>query len=119
MKRRKRNIDYYQLKGTEVFNVCKKCSECKYICKENKRILKDDKLQTLGISFSIPSGVATVGGGGFKRARPSIRRPRNCAGSGLARKYKDGLGAHIGDGVATQMKLGNTCTATGFYGGSQ
>ena len=33
-----------------------------YICKGNKRIIKDDKLQTLGISFSIPSGVATVGG---------------------------------------------------------
>ena len=40
-----------------------RCSECKYICKENDRIIKDDKLQTLGISFSIPSGVATVGGG--------------------------------------------------------
>ena len=43
--------------------MCKRCSECKYICKGNKRIIKDDKLQTLGISFSIPSGVATVGGG--------------------------------------------------------
>ena len=40
-----------------------RCSECEYKCKENKRIIKDDKLQTLGISFSIPSGVATVGGG--------------------------------------------------------
>ena len=50
-------------KGIEVLNVCKWCIECKYICKENKRIIKDDKLQTLGISFSIPSGVATVGGG--------------------------------------------------------
>ena len=75
-------------------------------CKGNKRIIKDDKLQTLGISFSIPSGVATVGGGGFMRARPSIRRPRHCAGSGLARKYKDGLQAHFGDGVATQIKAG-------------
>ena len=46
----------------------KKCSECKYICKGNKRIIKDDKLQTLGISFSIPSGVVTVGGGGFTHA---------------------------------------------------
>ena len=26
------------------------------ICKGNKRIIKDDKLKTLGISFSIPSG---------------------------------------------------------------
>ena len=63
MKRRERNIDQCRLKGTEVLNVCNKCSECKYICKGNKRIIKDDKLQTLGISFSIPSGVATVGGG--------------------------------------------------------
>ena len=46
-----------------------KCSECKYICKGNKRIIKDDKLQTLGISFSIPSGVATVGGGVSARAQ--------------------------------------------------
>ena len=37
------------------------------IYKGNKRIIKDDKLQTLGISFSIPSGVATVGGGGVTR----------------------------------------------------
>ena len=42
------------------------------------------------------------------RARPSIRRPRHCAGSRLARKYKDGLEAHIGDGVATRMKSENT-----------
>ena len=27
-------------------------------------------------------------------------------GSGLARKYKDGLGAYIGDGVTTRMKAG-------------
>ena len=53
-------IDY---KGTEVLNMCKRYSECKNICKGNKRIIKDDKLQTLGISFSIPSGVATIGGG--------------------------------------------------------
>ena len=67
-----------------------RCSECKYICKGDKRIIKDDKLQTLEISFSIPSGVATVGGGG-SGARPSIRQSRHCAGSGLARKYKMGL----------------------------
>ena len=96
-----------------------RCSEYKYICKENKRIIKDDKLQTLGISFSIPSGVATVGGGGFMRARPSIRRPRHFAGSGLAKKYNDGLRAHIGDGVVNWMKPENTCTATGFHGGAQ
>ena len=98
--------------------MCKKYSECRYICKGNKIIIKDDKLQTLGISFSIPSGVATVGGGVLKRARPSIRRPRYCAGLRLARKYKDGLGAHIGDGVTTRMKSENTCTTTGFHGGS-
>ena len=40
------------------------------ICKGNKRIIKDDNLQTLGISFSIPSGVATVGGG--------VRRAPKC-----------------------------------------
>ena len=45
-----------------------RCSECKYICKKNKRIIKEDKLQTLEISFSIPSGVAPVGGGVFTRA---------------------------------------------------
>ena len=55
--------------GTEVLIVCKKCSECKYICKGNKRIIKDDKLQTLGISFSIPSIVATVGSGVSMRAQ--------------------------------------------------
>ena len=53
------------------------------------------------------------------RARPSIRRPWHCAGSRLAMKYKNGLGAHIGDGFATRIKPGNTCTATGFHGGSQ
>ena len=42
-----------------------RCSECKYICKGNKRVIKDDKLQTLGISFSIPSWIVTVGGGVF------------------------------------------------------
>ena len=62
-----------------------------YICKGNKRIIKDDKLQTLGISFSIPSGVATIGGG-VQRA-PKCWQPRHYAGSGLARKYKDGIGA--------------------------
>ena len=44
-------------------------SEYKYICKGNKRIIKDDKLQTLGISFSIPSGVTTIGGGVSARAQ--------------------------------------------------
>ena len=77
------------------------------------------KFQTLGISFSIPSGFAIVGGGVLWRTRPSIRRPRHYAGSRLARKYNDGLGAHIGDGVVTRMKPGNTCTATGFHGGAQ
>ena len=63
--------------------------------------------------------ITIVGGGVLYSAYPSIRRPRHCAGSGLARKYNDGLEAHIGDGVATRMKLGNTCTSTGFYGGAQ
>ena len=62
MKRRERNIDYYRLKRDWSAQCVQRCSECKYICKGNKRIIKDDKLQTLGISFSIPSGVATVGG---------------------------------------------------------
>ena len=63
MKCRERNIDYCQLKRDWSAQCVQRCSECKYICKGNKRIIKDDKLQTLGISFSIPSGVATVGGG--------------------------------------------------------
>ena len=87
-----------------MLNVCKRCSECKYICKGNKRIIKDYKLQTLGIIFSIPSGVATIGGG-VQRA-PKCWQPRHCVGSRLAMKYKMGLGAHIGDEVATQMKIG-------------
>ena len=58
----------------------------------------------LGINFSIPSGVATVGSG--VQCAPKCWQPRHCAGSGLARKYKDGLGAHIGDGVATRMRTG-------------
>ena len=75
-----------------------------YICKGNKIIIKDDKLQTLGISFSIPNGVATIGGG-VHRAR-KCWRPQYCAGSGPARKYKDGLEAHFGDRVTTRMKAG-------------
>ena len=62
MKRRECNIDHYRLTRTEVVNVCEGVVDAN-ICKENKRIIKDDKLQTLGISFSIPSGVTTVGGG--------------------------------------------------------
>ena len=74
------------------------------ICKGNKTIIKNDKLQTLAISFSILSGVATVGGG-VQRA-PKCWQPRHCAGSRLAMKYKNGLEAHIGDGVATRIKAG-------------
>ena len=48
-----------------MLNVCKGVVNANIYAKENKRIIKDDKLQTLGISFSIPSGVATVGGGGL------------------------------------------------------
>ena len=62
MKRRERNIDHYRITRTEVLNVCEGVVNAN-ICKGNKRIIKDDKSQTLGISFSIPSGVATVGGG--------------------------------------------------------
>ena len=80
------------------------CSEYKYICKGNKGIIKDDKLQTLEISFSIPSGVTTIGGG--VQRTPKCWQPRHCAGSRLSRKYKDGLGAHIGEGVATWIKAG-------------
>ena len=58
--------------------------------KEIKIIINDDKLQTLGISFSIPIGVTTIGGG-VQRA-PKCWQPRHCAGSELARKYKMGLG---------------------------
>ena len=64
MKCRERDIDYYRLKRDWSAQCVQRCSECRYICKGNKRIIKDDKLQTLGISFSIPSGVATVGGWG-------------------------------------------------------
>ena len=39
-------------------------------------------------------------------AHPSVWQPRHYAGSGLARKYKNGLRAHIGDGVATRIKAG-------------
>ena len=46
--------------------------------------------------------------------RPSIRRPRHCAGSGLARKYKYGLGAHIEDGVATQIRPENNLQQLNF-----
>ena len=46
-----------------MLNVCKGVVNANIYAKEIKRIIKDDKLQTLGISFSIPSGVATVGGG--------------------------------------------------------
>ena len=41
-------------------NVCKGVVNANIYAKE---IIKDDKLQTLGISFSIPSGVAIVGDG--------------------------------------------------------
>ena len=54
MKRREHNVDYYRLKSDWGAQCVQRCSECIYICKGNKRIIKDDKLQTLGISFSIP-----------------------------------------------------------------
>ena len=83
-----------------------RCSECKYICKGNKRIIKDDKLQTLGISFSIPSGVATVGGG-VRRAPKCLATTVLC-GLKTRQEIQNGLEAHIGDGVTTRMKPGNT-----------
>ena len=46
-----------------MLNVCKGAVNANIYAKETKDI-KDDKLQILGISFSIPSGVATIGGGG-------------------------------------------------------
>ena len=52
-----------------MLNVCKSVVNANIYAKENKRIIKDDKLQTLGISFSIPSGVTTVGGGVTARAQ--------------------------------------------------
>ena len=54
MKCRERNIDYYLLKRDWSAQCVQRYSECRYICKGNKRIIKDDKLQTLGISFSTP-----------------------------------------------------------------
>ena len=36
--------------------------------------------------------------------RPSIQQSRHCVGSGPVRKYKNGLEAHIGDGVTTRIK---------------
>ena len=74
-------------------NVCKGYSECKYIYKENKRLIKDDKLQTLGISFSIPSGVTIIGGGVSARAQV--------------------FGDH--DTVRAQDSLENTKWARGLY----
>ena len=38
--------------------------------------------------------------------RPSVWQPQHCAGSGPARKYKNGPEAHIGDGFATRIKAG-------------
>ena len=90
MKRRERNIDLLSAKRDWSAQCVQRCSECRYICKGNKIIIKDNKFQTLGISFSIPSGVATVGGG-VQRA-PKYWKPLHCAGSGLAKKYKIGLG---------------------------
>ena len=43
--------------------------------------------------------------GGVQRAA-KCWQPRHCAGSELARKYKDELEAHIGDGVDTRIKAG-------------
>ena len=83
-----------------------RCSECKNICKENKRIIKDDKLQTLGISFSIPNGVATVGGG--VRARAQVFGDHDTVWAQGSLGNTKGLGDYIGDGVATRMKPGNT-----------
>ena len=68
MKRRERNTDYCRLKRDWSGQCVQRYSECRYICKGNKRIIKDDKLQTLEISFSIPNLVATVDGGVRARA---------------------------------------------------
>ena len=60
--------------------------------------------KTLGISFSIPSGVTTVGGG-VQRV-PKCWWAQHCASSEPARKYENELGARIKDGVATRIKTG-------------
>ena len=116
MKRRENNIDYCRLKRDWSAQCVQRCSECRYICKGNKRIIKDDKLQILGISFSIPNGVATIGSGETMCAHPSIRRPRHCAGSGLARKYKNGLEAQYRRWSRHPDETREYFTATGFHG---
>ena len=45
--------------------------------------------KTLGISFSIPSGVAIVGGG--VQSAPKCWQPRYCTGLGPVRKYNIGF----------------------------
>ena len=81
-----------------MLNVCKRCSECKYICKENKRIIKADKLQTLGISFSIPSGDH-----GTVRAQGSLENTKWAWGP--YRRWS-----------RHPNKSRDTLTATGFHG---
>ena len=57
-------------------------------------------------------------GGGVQRAR-KYWQPQYCVGSRPTRKYKMGRKAYIADGVATRMRLGTHCTATGFHGSAQ
>ena len=56
-------------------------------------------------SVSLSQVESPLQAAGFS-VRPSIQQPRHCAGSGPARKYKNGLEAHIGDAVATRIKVG-------------
>ena len=44
-------------------------------------------------------------GGGVQSAS-KYWRPRDCVGSGPVRKYENGLGTRIGDGVITRIKTG-------------
>ena len=48
-------------------------------------------------------------------ARLSVWQPRHCAGSGLARKYKDGLEAHYWRWSRHPDESRDTLTATGFH----
>ena len=52
-----------------MLNVCKGVMNANIYAKEIKKIIKENKLQTLGISFFIPSEVTTIGGGVRARAQ--------------------------------------------------
>ena len=68
-----------------------------------------------GISFSIPSGVTTIGDG-ISGLCPSVGNHGTMRAQGSLENIKMGLGAQIGDRVATQMKIRTHCTTTRFHG---